>query len=261
MTRFRLEKFDPESIKPHRSILIVGASGCGKSVVALDLLRHLAPRYDVGIFFSPTMETANEFRKIAPACFVYERSLDTAVLAKLIAVQKEILASGKLRSVLLCTDDCGFEKVWTSSEVRCLLMNGRHLRIQWINCVQYVFTIPPDARTQIGYWVCTSEKNHGNLKRLHQGAFGVVERYSEFRAIFQQLTTDHKVAVLDCTDRSGELQQQLFWYKAALKQPKFSIGKPVYWRIEREHREKKRSQTALSIVGAPTQKRVLVDAC
>jgi|EP00966_Prymnesium_polylepis_P075217 GTPase SAR1 family protein len=255
--KFRLDKFDPESIKPHRSLLVVGRSGVGKSTVALDLLRNLAPRYDYGIFFCPT---ANEFRKIAPSCFVYETSLDLAVLTKIMEIQKSILSEGKSRSVLLVTDDCASEKsVFASTAVRSLLMNGRHLHIQWMNIVQYVYSIPPDARSQIGYWICCNETNHGNLKRLHAGAFGVVEKYSEFKLIFQQLTVDHKVAILDCTDGGGELSQQLYWYKAELKQPKFTIGRQVYWKLEREHRNKK-SKTALSIVGVPAQRREVMDA-
>ena len=266
MTRFRVEKFDVSSVKPHRAILFVGRSGGGKSVAMLDFLRQLAPRFDYGLFFTGgTIEALNTFRAIAPRCFIYDRGLDLIVLAKLIAQQRQLLQDGKERNALLVTDDCGFEtKMWRSDEVRQLLMNGRHLRITWINALQFVVgNLPPDCRTQIGYWVCTSECIHQNKKRLHDCAFGCIQRYSEFDATFTQITRDWKVAVLDATEPGAEIDKMLFWYKATLTKgpPKFTIGKPIFWRIEREHRENKRSQTALSIVGGPTtQQRRLVNA-
>jgi hypothetical protein len=246
--RLRVERFDVKSVKPHRSILFVGRSGAGKSVCMFDWLAQLAPRYDYAIFFTPTLEVAERFRAIAPKCFVYERSLDLGVLASLMEVQRDLLSKGKERHVLLCTDDCGFEKsTWTASVVRSLLMNGRHLRISWWNCVQFVLTLPPDARTQIGYWVCTSEGIHSNKKRLHDAAFGCIEKYRDFDSTFTQITRDYKVAVLDTTDPSSKLEKQLYWYQASLKQPRFTIGRPVFWKLQKRHR---RPKTALSIVAS-----------
>ena len=83
MTRFRIERFDPATqIKEHRSILFVGRSGAGKSTCLIDWLRHLAPRFWCAIFFSPTLESANQFKQIAPSAFVYETALDVDVVAK-----------------------------------------------------------------------------------------------------------------------------------------------------------------------------------
>lgn len=74
-------------------------------------------------------------------------------------------------------------------------------------------------------------------------------KYADFDKAFSQITRDYKVAVLDQTDPSAEISRQLFWYKAQLKCPKFKIGRDVYWRLQKDHCEKKQSSTALSIVG------------
>jgi hypothetical protein len=261
MTRFRIERFDPATqIKEHRSILFVGRSGAGKSTCLMDWLRQLAPRFWCAVFFSPTLESAIQFKQIAPSAFVYETALDTDVVAKLLEIQKELLREGKERSILLCCDDSGFSKsTWRQDAIRALHMNGRHLRITFINCIQYVMDIPPDIRTQYSYVVATSENVHSNKKRLHQAFFGCIEQYSAFNQTFSQVTKDFKVAVLDQTDPSAEITNQLFWYKAALKGPKFTIGKSSFWMIQEEHCKKKRSATALSIVGAP-QRSAMMDA-
>lgn len=264
MTRFRLERFDPaKQIKEHRSILFVGRSGAGKSTCMIDWLRQLAHRFDVAIFFSPTLESANQFKQLTPSCFVYESALDVELVSKLLDIQKELLRNGKERSVLLCCDDCGFSKsTWRQDAIRALHMNARHLRVTFLNAVQYVMDIPPDMRGQYSYVVATSENVHQNKKRLHQAFYGCFERYSDFDATFSQVTRNYAVAVLDQTDPGSDIASQLFWYRASTKGPKFTIGKRVYWRLQEEHREKTKSKTALSIVGAPsTAQRRLVDAC
>ena len=55
--------------------------------------------------------------------------------------------------------------------------------------------------------------------------------------------------MLDQTDPSAELKQALFWYKADPSGPSFRIGKPVFWRLEREHRRAV-TDDAMSIAGA-----------
>ena len=162
MTRFRIERFDPaQQIKEHRSILFVGRSGAGKTTCLIDWLRHLAPRFWCAVFFSPTLESANQFRQIAPSCFVYETALQTAVVATLLEIQRDLLREGKERSVLLCCDDSGFSRsLWRQDVIRALHMNGRHLRVTFVNCVQYCLDIPPDIRTQYSYVVATSENVH-----------------------------------------------------------------------------------------------------
>ena len=127
-------------------------------------------------------------------------------------------------------------------------MNARHLHVSFMNAVQYIIDIPPDIRAQYSYVCATSENIHQNKKRLHQAFFGCFDKYADFDKAFSQITRDYKVAVLDQTDPSAEISRQLFWYKARLKGEKFKIGRPVYWRLQQEHCDKK-SCTALSIVG------------
>ncbi len=74
-------------------------------------------------------------------------------------------------------------------------------------------------------------------------------KYALFDTTFSQITRDWRVAVLDQTDPSAELKQALFWYKADPSGPSFRIGKPVFWRLEREHRRAV-TDDAMSIAGA-----------
>ena len=90
MARLRVQKFDLETVKPHRSVLFVGRSGSGKSVCMRDWLRHLAPRFDAAIFFSPTLESANEFRRMVPSSFVWETPLDLGVINQICSMQREL---------------------------------------------------------------------------------------------------------------------------------------------------------------------------
>ena len=250
MARLRVQKFDLETVKPHRSVLFVGRSGSGKSVCMRDWLRHLAPRFDAAIFFSPTLESANEFRRMVPSSFVWETPLDLGVINQICSMQRELLTRGKARDLLICADDCGYARgTWRANEVRFLLMNARHLRISFWASMQYAVDLPPDCRCQISYLVCTNENQHQYKKKLWNMFFGCVEKYALFDTTFSQITRDWRVAVLDQTDPSAELKQALFWYKADPSGPSFRIGKPVFWRLEREHRRAV-TDDAMSIAGA-----------
>lgn len=268
--RLRVERFDPNTIKEHRSVLFVGRSGSGKSVAMRAWLRCLAPRFDAACFFSPTQESADEFRRFVPASFVHESGLDLELLDRIIHVQKDALTAQKekrgtgARSILICADDCTFDKsAWRSPVVRSILMQGRHLHISFWLCSQYCMDIPVDCRSQISYVACTAEPIHANRKRLYASFFGAFKRYDEFDEVLMQCTKDHKLCVLDQTDMSGDLTN-VYWYLAALKGPVPKIGKPIYWKLEQQQREKAKRDTALTIAppaAAEPRRRVLVDAC
>ena len=73
---FKIEKWDPASIDAHPRILLIGRSGSGKSVALRDCLSYLADRTDLCLLFSPTTESLDAFRKVAPPSWVYQGGLN-----------------------------------------------------------------------------------------------------------------------------------------------------------------------------------------
>ena len=256
--RVRIERFDPASIRPHRKLLFVGRSGGGKSVAMRAILRHLAPRIDLALCFSPTEESVAAFRRMVPGACVYQGGLDLDVVARALALQRELGAAGKERALLIVADDCSFEKqVWRDGRVRDLLMNGRHQRITTVLSCQYMLDLPPDCRTQIDYVFCTNEPIHANKKRLHQAFFGLFRRYDDFDATLTATTADFSLCVLDQTQPTPTVENSVFWYRAALRLPPFTIGRSAYWKLERRAAAAPPSQR---VVVAPARRRTLVDA-
>ena len=83
MTKMRIKRFDPQTLKPHRIIIIVGKRGTGKSVMQRDLMYHLSGKVDFGLAMTPTEESADMFRQHMPDSWIYN-SFSTAKLDQML---------------------------------------------------------------------------------------------------------------------------------------------------------------------------------
>ena len=128
--------FDPESIKREkngkiaRKLAFIGGSGRGKTTGMLGIIAYIAPEIDMAILMCPTETTRNIFRaRGLPNSLIYP-GLDLECIAALLAAQRANKERGKIRSILLCLDDCSFDKKsFNDPIIRELMYNQRHLCI------------------------------------------------------------------------------------------------------------------------------------
>jgi hypothetical protein len=98
---------------------------------------------------TPTEESANMFEECMPKSCVYNQySLDT--MKGIIDHQRRVgRRKQQQQHLLIVLDDMMFDKkVLKSMEMRDVFMNGRHLKITFINAMQYVMDMGPDLRSQ-----------------------------------------------------------------------------------------------------------------
>ena len=142
-----------------------------------------------------------------------------------------------MRSVLLCLDDCSFEKKkFNDPVIRELMYNQRHLNICTVLSAQFCYDLPPCCRSNLDYIFSTGDSAFSNVKRLHSAYFGVFRTVQDFHRVFQATTRDFSLCVADCTQVSESPSDQVFWYRAPAKVPKFTIGLPVYQILEAKRR-------------------------
>ena len=260
--KFQIGPFDPASIKPFRSHLFVGGSGRGKTHACRFVLSYIAPSIDFCLVFTPTASVISDFQKMVPETQIYTKGADLEVVAKTIAMQRELEALGKQRSILLVFDDCAHDRsFWTSPVCRDLLFSGRHCRITCCFCVQYVLTLPPDCRTNISYIYATGDQVIANRKRLWTSFFGCFRKFEQMESVFQATTQNFSLCVIDSTiTEVNSPADCVFYLKAPAKIAPYTIGRQVYWKLHARKDLQKQRQGGVVVVNEQPKQRVLVDA-
>ena len=276
MPSLSIRVFDPESIKREkngkiaRKLAFIGGSGRGKTTGMLGIIAHLAAEIDMCILMCPTETTRNIFRaRGLPDSLIYP-GLDLECIAALLAAQRANKERGKIRSILLCLDDCSFDKKsFNDPVIRELMYNQRHLCICTVLSAQFCYDLPPCCRSNLDYAFCTGDSAFSNVKRLHSAYFGVFRSVQDFHRVFQATTQDFSLCVADCTQMAESPSDQVFWYRAPAKVPKFTICLPVYQRLEakrllqlKQAENDPNRPVVIPATGAGTDKlrRALVDA-
>ena len=257
--RLKIQRFDPEAqMKPHRIALFIGRRGTGKSKLMEDIMYRIKDKVDFGLCMTPTEETAAMFRSHVPDAWVYD-GFSTSKLEQMIAMQRVAVAKGKEKALFLITDDCGFDRsAFKGKGIRDLFMNGRHVRISYLNAMQYCMDVTPDLRTQIDYVFCLKESIISNKQKLWKSFFGMFERYDDFSRTMDRCTDHYSCLVLDQTSPTSRIEDCVFWYRADVNLPPFKLGKPVFHKLATKHAKSaaQRSREMEVHVAMPVDRRV-----
>jgi hypothetical protein len=204
-------------------------------VLSEDLLRHISNKVDFGVAMTPTEETAEMYRKHMPDAWIYN-AFSQSKVEQMLAMQRACNSSGKMRSLYLICDDCGFDKrMFSGSATRDLFMNGRHVHMTYICCLQYVMDMSPDLRTQVDYVFALKENIISNKQKLWRYFFGMFDRYEDFSRTMDRCTEHYGALVLDNTAPTSRIEDSIFWYRGALEQPPFKMGKPIFYKLAARH--------------------------
>ena len=226
--RLQIQKFDPSSMKRHRIILMVGKRGTGKSVLLRDVMYRIHQQVDFGIAMTPTEESCEMFRAHMPEAWIYS-SFNSAKLESMLDMQRQLGRKKKQRNLYIVLDDCMYDKkVLKGVGMRDLFMNGRHLQVTFMNALQYIMDMGPDLRTQVDYVFALRENIISNKMKLWRYFFGMFDKFEDFSRVMDKCTDNHGALVLDNTAKTNRLEDCLFWYKAELNIPRFSMGKPLF---------------------------------
>jgi hypothetical protein len=234
----KITKFKPDSIKPGRISFIVGKRGCGKSTLLKDLLSRMSKDVDYAVAMCPTMESADMLRGCLPASSVYDK-YSASKVDQVVAVASHYASIGKKKNILLCLDDCLYDRnVLKSPSIRQIFFNGRHLGITFVALAQYCMDISPDLRTQIDYLFVMKENIVSNRQKLWKYLFGCVQNFEDFSTIMDRCTQNYECLCLDNTLQGGTVQECVFWYKANSEIKDFKVGSEVFFKLDRQTKRK-----------------------
>lgn len=222
-------------MKKDRSIMCIGHTGSGKSVLMMHIASELAKEIDIWVVMTPSVDTQNQWRKHLPGCLVWG-NYNVGGLQAIIDEQLEWQRKKKkLRRIGIIIDDCTYDKsIFRTNTMRYLLMNGRHLELVPMFGMQYMMDIDPSSRTNIGYIFAFGDNMLKNRKRLHENFFGMFQSYKGFEKAFQTCTPQYECMVMDNTGgHSDHLEKTVYYFKATPpnKLPPFTLCKSVFIKI------------------------------
>lgn len=231
--KLRLKKFQPEEMLPHRTILLLGKRGTGKSILLEDLLYHMHSNLDMVVAMTPTQDSREMFEKHVPGGFIHDK-FNSAAVDSLCATQRAAAKKRKtLRNVCLVLDDMAADKrVLKCPAIRDIYLNGRHQHITYINTQQYCMDLPPDLRANVDYVFTLKETILANKQRLHKYFFGCFPNLQDFCSVMDRVTSDFGVLVLDNTKRGTDITDLISWYRADPHLPAFRMGRPIFWALD-----------------------------
>jgi hypothetical protein len=235
MAAIRVKKFNPNNIRESRIMFIIGKRHTGKSVLMKDVLYHM-PRPDYCLAMAPTEDTLKMYREIVPECCIFDH-FDQEKLEATVSLQKELVARGKKRTVLIILDDCLYQKnVLKSNAMRSIFFNGRHDNIGLVCAAQYMMDVDVSLRTNIDYIFTMRENILVNRQKLYRYYFGQFEKYDEFEKVFAACTQDYKCLVLDGTVAVTLVPtDSVMWYKASVEIPEFKLCRSIYWKWNKHY--------------------------
>jgi energy-coupling factor transporter ATP-binding protein EcfA2 len=251
--RLKIRRFDPSTMKEHRVIYFIGRRGTGKTTLLQSVIGAIANRCDIAIGMSPTHESAQMLRSHIPAPLVFDGHAPSKVDA-LIDAQKRGVAANKPRNAFLVWDDLMYDKgILRSKAIRELHMNGRHLKIAFLNSVQYLMDVDIALRSQVDYVFALRESIQANKIKLHKFFFGICPTFAEFSKLLDACTQEYSCLVLDNTAVTNQMEDCLFWYKAEMHPPPFRLGRQIYWDLARRHT---RTDPVASTASVPVDQKV-----
>lgn len=228
----QVRRFSPTSIKKNRVILITGKRGTGKTTLLKYLMYTISDRFDIAVGIGGSHASVEMLESFIPKALIYTTP-DAEIVERMVEKAKILTEHGKRREILLILDDCTFRKdLFKKPVFREIFMNGRNFGLTFVISAQYIMDLHTDLRSQIDYVFTFREQIRANRKRLHEYFYGMVDDFHDFERILHTFTCDYECLVMDNTDPTGDIENQLFFYKAPLTTPPFTIGKGVYWMLD-----------------------------
>ena len=111
--------------------------------------------------------------------------------------------------------------------------------------MQYALDIPPKSRTKVDFVFILRDNCISNRKRLYEHYAGMFRTFDMFCQVMDQCTEDYECLVINNNAKSNKLTDQVFWYKAELRDD-FKIGGPSYWEYSNKNMLKSGENNSVS---------------
>jgi len=236
-----INEFDPLSIAPDATILIVGKRHTGKTTLTRDLMFHVKDKLDLVTGFNPTEMGNHNLEFFTPKSFIFHE-FNEDKLKHILEWQRRSTANDKAMRIGLVMDDCMAEttgtgskkkKVMGSQDIIKVFKLGRHLKLFYINCMQYIKDAPPEIRGNVDLLFAFGTTSGNEREKLWKEYFAMFTNYKSFCQVFEACTQQYECIVLDTRKAAKKPLDSVFYYKAKVIDHPFRVGRPIFWKLSK----------------------------
>ena len=214
MDKLDIKKFNHNNICIHPTIVILSKRGGGKSTIIRSLLDSMRESSSF-IIFSPSEKTDPFFSKFIPESYIYyevtSRALQKIITRQSILKQKleKRHEEGKSEiniDLVVVFDDClaSAMKWKKDSNLREIMMNGRHFFITFIIALQDPMGLPHDLRPNFDYVFLLKDRNLNNRPKYYKNYSSGFPDEKTFSRIYDKITSvKYNCMVMVNNDRDG----------------------------------------------------------
>lgn len=241
MNELQLTPWDPKTLPLDATILVVGKRNTGKTTLTRDLMWHMRNKLDVVVGMNPTEMANKNLSFFVPPAFIYHCFSDEK-LSHILEWQKRCVANEKAFRMGFIMDDCMSEqtssstggkkkKVMGSNDINKVFKLGRHLKLFYINAMQYIKDAPPDIRGNVDLLFVFNTTSGTEREKLWKEYFAMFNSYKDFCKVFDACAQGYDCIVLDTRKASLKPADCIHFYRAALYKEPFRVGRPSFWSL------------------------------
>lgn len=234
-----IREFDPSSIASDATILVVGKRHTGKTTLTRDIMHNVRRKLDLVMGMNPTEMGNHNLEFFIPPSLIFHEFNDEKI-KHLLEWQKRTTANGKAMNVGLVMDDCmsettggGKKKAMGSQDIIKVFKLGRHLKLFYINCMQYIKDAPPEIRGNVDLLFAFGTTSGNEREKLWKEYFAMFTTYKNFCQVFEACTQQYECIVLDTRKAAKSPTDSVFYYKAKIIQEPFQVGRPIFWNLSK----------------------------
>jgi hypothetical protein len=214
-------------------IFLLGARGRGKTTLIKNLLYEKSNIFPIGIAMSGTEDYNHYWSKVFPPTFVYNK-LDRDKIKDLLDRQKIAIKYLKVPWAVLLLDDCMDDpKLFREPLFEGIHKNSRHMKLLFINSLQYSLNVQPSLRSNVDICFIMREPSLRNRKILWENYASVIPDFTLFNAIMDQITNDYTSLVIVNNLASTDYKDCVFWYRAKQVPENWKFGASEYWEFHK----------------------------
>lgn len=203
-------------------------------------MHNVKDKLDVCMGMNPTEMGNHNLEFFTPKSLIFHEFNDEKI-KHLLEWQRRSTANSKAMRIGLVMDDCMSEttagagnkrkKVMGSNDIIKVFKLGRHLKLFYINCMQYIKDAPPEIRGNVDLLFAFGTTSGNEREKLWKEYFAMFTSYKNFCQVFEACTQQYECIVLDTRQAAKSPTDSVFYYKAKVIHEPFQVGRPIFWTL------------------------------
>lgn len=202
---------------------------------------HMRDRLDLCVGMNPTEMANHNLEFFIPKALVYH-SFSDEKLTHILEWQRRCVANNKAMRLGFIMDDCmseqtagstgkGKKKVMASNDINKVFKLGRHLKLFYVNAMQYIKDAPPDIRGNVDLLFAFNTSSGTEREKLWREYFAMFKNFKDFCRVFDACAQGYDCIVLDTRQKCVKPTDAIHYYRATYHTKPFRVGRPIFYSL------------------------------